>query len=342
MRIASGLCAAALSLLLIPGVAGAASVPRFVATSLVTQQVSPGGILTVEATSSPAATCTLQLRGSARSSLTLPKRRAARSGKLTWRYRMPARARSGAWKADIACGSAGSTTGKFTVVPKLGAGQLVVASDGFTQSNYGDGAQTFISYGVLIENKSPDVDALGVTVSVSFTDTLGRSVATENTTLTGVPARGSFYVGGLASSNVSLTVASMQAKLTVATTQEHQLVLPPTSGVTVSAPDDFGDEAVSGTITNPYKAAIPATASVYVVNLGPSGNIVGGLSEPLEAAVQPGTSDAFGFSSIQSDINSSFVVPSSVASVQASVDPCNLTFASTIVPVSGCPAKVSA
>jgi hypothetical protein len=123
----------------------------------------------------------------------------------------------------------------------------------------------------------------------------------------------------------------MQATLTVATTQEHKPVLPPTSDLGVTT-DSFGDGAISGTITNPYKSAIPSTASVYVVYLGPAGDIVGGNSEALEAAVQPSSSVAFGFSSIGSDINSSFVPASSVAGVQASVDPCNLTFVPSSVP----------
>jgi hypothetical protein len=342
MRRASGLCVLVvmLSTLMVSGIAIAATTPGFVSVTLVTNQVSQGGILTLQAAAFPASTCTLELNGPARESIMVSERRSAKSGKLTWRYRIPSHARSGSWKADISCGPAGNTIAKFTVVPRLSVGQLVVAADGFTQSNYSESAQTFISYGVLLENKSPNVDALGVTVSVSFTDTLGRSVATEKTTLTGVPANGSFYVGGLASSNVSLTVASMEATLTVATTQEHKFVLPPTSDLGVTT-ESFGDGAISGTITNPYRSAIPSTASVYVVYLGPSGNIVGGNSEPLGAAVQPSSSVVFGFSGIESDINSSFISASSVTSVQASVDPCNLTFVPPSVSVTNCPAAVS-
>jgi hypothetical protein len=201
------------------------------------------------------------------------------------------------------------------------AAQVSVAADGFTQSNYSAGSETFISYGVVLRNKSENVDALGLTVNVSFVDTLGRSVTTSQSTLTGIPAGGDFYLGGLASSNVSLTVASMNVTVTAASSQVHRLVLPPVSGMSLQS-DELGDESISGTYTNPYQTAIPSDASIYVVYLGPQGNVVGGDSEFAGAAVEPGQSVAFGFNGLESEINSSFVLPSSVSTVEASVDPC--------------------
>ena len=164
----------------------------------------------LQATAFPASTCTLELRGPARASIMVPDRRTAKSGKLTWRYRIPSHTRSGSWKADISCGSAGNTTAKFSVVPKLSSWSARRRRRWLHSKQLQRGVlKRSSATAYFSRNKSPDVDALGVTVSVSFTDTLGRSVATEKTTLTGVPATGSFYVGGLASSNVSLTVASM-------------------------------------------------------------------------------------------------------------------------------------
>ncbi|HEY1762735.1 MAG TPA: hypothetical protein VGG17_09100 [Acidimicrobiales bacterium] len=212
------------------------------------------------------------------------------------------------------------------------AAQVVVAASGFTQSNYSSGSETFISYGVVLQNKS-NVDALGLTVNVSFVDTLGRSVTTDQTTLIGIPAGTAFYVGGLASSNVSLTVASMNVTVAASSSQPHRLELPPVSGVSTQS-DGLGDESVSGTFSDPYQTPVPSTADIYVVYLGPQGNVVGGASEFAGAAVQPGQSVAFGFSDDSSTINPSFLQSSAVSTVKASVNPC--------VSAYSCPAQVPA
>jgi hypothetical protein len=172
-----------------------------------------------------------------------------------------------------------------------------------------------------------------VTVTVAFVDTLGRSVTSDETTVTGIPAGSDFYLGGLASSNVSLTVASMSVTVSVASSQAHRLVLPPVSGMNLQI-DSFGNESVSGTFTNPYQSPISSDANIYVVYFGSQGNVVGGESETAGAAVQPGESVAFGFDGFSSDINTSFVQPSSVSTVQSSVDPCN--------GFSSCPAQAPA
>ncbi len=217
---------------------------------------------------------------------------------------------------------------------------VVAASDGFTQSNYSTSISTLISYGVVLHNSTTNVDALNVAVAVSFTDTLGRSVATETTTLTGIPAGGTFYLGGLASSNVSLTVASMNVSVTVGSTQSHRLTLPPVSGLGVQT-DDIGFGSVSGTFENPYTEAIPSTAQIYVVYLDAQGNVAGGASEFAGAAVNPGSSVAFGFDSLSTDINSSWIPASDVATIDGSVDPCGSGGGPPLLGPS-CPAQVPA
>ncbi len=112
-------------------------------------------------------------------------------------------------------------------------------------------------------------------VTVAFVDTLGRSVTSDETTVTGIPVESNFYLGGLASSNVSLTVASMNVTISVTSSQAHRPVLPPVSGMSLQT-DSFSDGSVSGTFTNPYQAPIPSDANIYVVYVGPQGNVVGG------------------------------------------------------------------
>jgi hypothetical protein len=62
-----------------------------------------------------------------------------------------------------------------------------------------------------------------------------------------------------------------------------ELVLPPVSGMSLQS-DGVGDESVSGTFTNPYQAPIPSDANIYVVYIGPQGNVVGGASETADSS----------------------------------------------------------
>lgn len=301
--------------------------------ALLTPMVSPGGILTLRVTNVPkTSNCSASLRGPSATVLRLPTHRST-TGTLQWQHRMPVDAPVGNWSAVVSCGSSRHASKEFSIVSPVPAAQVVVAANGFTQSNYSSSSETFISYGVVLQNKSANVDALGVTVTVSFVDTLGRSVTSDESMVTGIPAESNFNLGGLASSNVSLTVASMNVTIAVTSSQAHRLVLPPVSGMSLQT-DSFGNGSVSGTFTNPYQAPIPSDANIYVVYIGPQGNVVGGASETTGAAVQPGQSVAFGFDELNSDINTSFVQPSSVSTAQSSVDPC--------VSFSSCPAQVPA
>lgn len=263
----------------------------------------------------------------------LPAKRGV-AGRLTWTYRVPTGAPAGSWTARPTCGKTTGAARSFIVDPAVLKANVVSTSDGFTQSNYGDGSQTFISYGVVLHNTASNVDALNLDVAVSFTDTLGQAVATESTTLTGVPAGATLYLGGLAGSNLSLTVASMSVSVTIGSTQVHRLTLPPVSGFSTQT-DSYGDDSVSGTFSNPYKQAIPSTSQIYVVYLNAQGSVVGGASEASGASVEPGGSVAFGFSSDSSTINPDFVPASDVATVEGSIDPCGGIMGTS------CPAQVS-
>jgi hypothetical protein len=299
-----------------------------------TPKVSQRGVLTVRASVEPKTTrCTLTLHGPNAHVINLHAKR-SRSGRLQWRYRVGAAAAPGHWTARVFCGSRTKADRAFVVESPVLNANVAVVSDGFTQSNYSIGAGTFISYGAVLHDSTSNVDALNVAVTASFTDTLGRSVDSETTTLTGIPAGSTFYLGGLASSNVSLTVASMNVSVTVGSTQAHRLALPPVSGVGVQT-DDLGDESVSGTFDNPYAKAIPSTAQIYVVYFNAERAVIGGASEDSGASVEPGGSVAFGFPWFSTDINDSFVPPSDVATIDGSVDPCGGILDTT------CPAQVT-
>jgi hypothetical protein len=299
-----------------------------------TPTVSQRGVLTVRALVEPKTlSCKLALHGPRADVINVRAQRSL-SGTLQWTYRVPNGTVAGSWTARVSCGSRAAARTFVVESPALDA-NVVVTRRGFTLSSYSTQSQSFISYGIVLDNKTSNVDALNVGVAVSFVDTLGRSVATDMTTLTGIPAGGTFYLGGFTSGDVSLTVASMEVSVTVGSTQSRRLTLPPVSGLGIGT-DGLAYGAVSGTFENPYTKPIPSTGQIYVVYLNAHGSVIGGALEFTSASVQPGRSVAFSFTSLSTDIDDSFVPPSDVATIEGSVDPCG---GPPLLP--SCPAQVS-
>lgn len=190
--------------------------------------------------------------------------------------------------------------------------QVSVAGTGYTQTT--NGAGDLISYGVILRNHSSRLAALRVRLTVTLLDSRGRSVATQTVTITGIPANGRFYVGGIAAPNVSLTVSSLHTAVDVGSSTPHKLALPPVTKATVT-PGSLGVSGVAGDFRNPYTTLISSSATIYLVYLNAQGAIVGGDSEPAGAAVRPGQTVSFN----DPASSLSFV---KAASVKASVDPC--------------------
>ena len=127
---------------------------------------------------------------------------------------------------------------------------VVVVTSGFSQKPNCSG--TGISFGVDLKDDSLAMDAFGIAVTATFVDKYGRSVATENHNLTGIPAGKVFYYAGFVQSNVSLTVVAMHLAVKATTTRPKELVLPPVTDMRVTAAT-LGENVV-GQFTNRYRA----------------------------------------------------------------------------------------
>ncbi|HUY23993.1 MAG TPA: DUF4190 domain-containing protein [Candidatus Saccharimonadales bacterium] len=195
--------------------------------------------------------------------------------------------------------------------------EVHVVASGFTQDT--SGASSIISYGLILQNASSHVAALHLQLAIALVDAQGRSVASATTAITGIPAGRRFYVGGTAAPNVSLTVAKLDASVTVGSATTRQPVLPSVSNLSLAgyslAPGipvpGYGN--IAGDLTNPYSVPLASDATIYVVYLNPQGQVVGGASEGAGAQVQPGATDAFSLPG---------VVVGRASTFEASVDPC--------------------
>jgi hypothetical protein len=193
--------------------------------------------------------------------------------------------------------------------PPAAPAPISVVKSGFSTTPIG--SQTFLYCGVELRNASQVSDARDLTVTVTFADTQGRSIVSDELHLSLIPAGQIFYASCLKTSSVTLSVASLQVGVKVGKSVSKSAELPSVSGLTL-APDQYGAQTLSGNLTNSYTWAMSQDATIYAVYFDSNGNIVGGSSTQAGAAVQPGATVAFSFPYLNLG----------VASAQVSVDPC--------------------
>jgi len=190
------------------------------------------------------------------------------------------------------------------------APRVVVANSGFWQYKGG------LDYGLVLKNTSRSSDARNVRVTVRALDKQGRSVATNWTPLTGIPAGGRFVVTDSFQSNVLIKVKRLRTTIRVGHGSTPTLRLPGTTNLKVHE-DGFGLLDVTGQVSNPYRKPLIGGAPIFAVVLDKHGRIVGtNYPEPTGAKVEPGSTVTFALQDVSG--------PAAARPVAAlvSIDPC--------------------
>lgn len=309
-RIAALLATATLCLGSVAAGAASAGNPMLRIT-YVTPTVSPGGTLTIKAVAPVGARCNAVLLPA---KLGAPIKLASHAftlGHGSWTYRVSTSARTGGWEVLVSCTKGGSAQTSFKVgALPVAPAQIAVVKSGFSTEPFG--SQTFLHCGVQLQNTSTVSDARDLVVTVTFADTQGRSLTSDDINLTVIPAGQTFYASCLTISNVTLSIGSVQVSVKVGKSVPKMAQLPVVSALTLT-PDAFGGtQTLTGSITNPYSQAMPQDAAIYAVYYDANGNIVGGDWTPAGASIQPGATVGFSFP---------YLDPA-IASAQVSVDPC--------------------
>ena len=131
---------------------------------------APGRVLqgkvAVVSVKTKAVGCTLSVRyadGDKQNKL-LPTRTA--NGKVTWQWQVPDFAAAGQARLTVACPGGGAATKPVIVVGGLVPPKVTVVKQGF--STQVQGSRENVSYGLVLQNPSPNANALDVGVLVNF------------------------------------------------------------------------------------------------------------------------------------------------------------------------------
>jgi hypothetical protein len=230
----------------------------------------------------------------------------ARANKASWQWTLPAKVKVGNAAANVACGRAGRGTRQFAVAGAPTApAKVLVRKDGFSQRVRSSSRD--VSFGVVLANPSPEMDALDVDVLVNFIDSTNRVVATKTVRVDAVGAGSEYYLGGGTSIPDMTPVSKLEIVPRIGSQQPKALLGPPTSDVLVQAsryePGWLG--AVVGQVLNDHPTFLLERHQISTVVYDSAGNVVGGASGFGTGGLLPGVrayfSASVGISSIPSD-----------------------------------------
>lgn len=224
----------------------------------------------------------------------------ARSNRASWRFKVPANAEPGSASVNVTCGRAGTGVRRFLVAaaPKASApARVTVRASGFSQRVRLAGRT--VSYGVEVQNHSPENDALDVTVLVNFLDANGRVVDTDSSRIEAIAAGSVFFHGG----NTSIPDASFVSRIEIVARVGGQAPKRKLSAAFAdiliqakrSEPQWVG--AVVGQIENDHATHMITRTSVSAVIYDSSGAIIGGTTGRMGETLLPGVRAYFQASS---------------------------------------------
>ena len=280
--------------------------------------VSAGKSALISATVTPsAARCRPTLTSPAGSARLLASKKASKS-RVSWAWPVPRTATPGRWTATVACVGAGTASARFTVrraappAPPVVPAKLEVERYGFGVEAFSD--STFVGYGAVIRNLSPDEDALDVTVLVNVIGSSGQILESEADRYEVIPSAVTYYAGGLILINQgNAPVARIEVNVSFRERAEKAVALPVVSNVRVQT-DPLGIAEVAGELQNTSTKPLSNFSDITAVVFDAAGNVVGGGWGFLEADVQPG--GRIGFTVLIAGR-----APSEIASAQVSVEP---------------------
>jgi hypothetical protein len=189
----------------------------------------------------------------------------------------------------------------------------------------GSGDYGYADYGLVLQNRSLNRDAIDVTVEVQAIDGRGRSLTDDYAAVTLIPAGAEFVITGALIWRGSPELAGIETEVHVGQTAPRRRSLPPVRHASVTS-----SGGIVGSFANPYKKPLPEGATVYGVVLDSRGRIVAAGYDPTDTVTPPGATVAFDIRG-----NSTTVPLDAITSAKVSVDPCGYLAFTRVCPVPG-------
>ena len=260
-------------------------------------------------TAKPSASCSLSIRYANGLLQKAPARHAVKRH-VTFTVTVDVKAPLGLAQWTARCGTQ-TRAGSFVVldtVSTTAAPRVVVGKEGFSQRpNKYDTGSAF-SYGLILQNTSPDEDAQNVYVIVNMVDASGQLLATKTRNVSLIPAGASFAFGDNMSLRTQVAVDHLELTIRVGA---HAPAKPDPMpdfanvGIFQASYDPGFVGEVDGEIVNATSKQTLTSANLSVVLLDAAGNPIGGGTGNTFSPIPSGSRIVFlvqsGFSAVPID-----------------------------------------
>jgi hypothetical protein len=216
------------------------------------------------------------------------------AGRATWAWDVPVGAAIGRAAVTASCVGAGTRKHTLLIVGASIPPRVDVVKQGFSvrERSYGGAS---VSYGLILENRSKNDDALGVSVLVNFVMADDKLIGSAVNNVSAIPAGGTYALGSDLSFPAGAPVARLEVVVQVSKRQTHALHIPPLANVRMlpGLYDGAYLGEIDGELINDAPAKILQNAQLSAVVFDAAGNVVGGGRGYAFAALPPSTRQVF-------------------------------------------------
>jgi hypothetical protein len=296
--------------------AGAPASAPFHFSKLPTRALAGQAVTVAVARAHPNSQCSLAVNyGTTTSQPGLAPAKAVNGG-ATWTWKIPADVQADRAQLTAHCTGSKQITAKLLVVGSLIPPRMTVVKDGFSV-RVKRGGKADVSYGVLIQNSSPNADALDVNVLVNFVLADNHLIGSSSNRIPVIAAGSTYALGNNLAFPGAAPVARLEIVIQVGRSSRHVGHAPALDNIVVepsTSPTDMGYVGdVAGELINNDPHLMLVSARYSAVVFDSAGNVIGGGNgSSYGSPLPPGTREVFklknGFTDIPFEQAASAVV----------------------------------
>ena len=215
------------------------------------------------------------------------------NGKVVWQWQVPQFAAAGQAKLTVACPGAAKATKAIIVVGGLIPPRLVVLKKGYSVRVQG-GSEN-VSYGIVLQNTSPNGNALNVQVLVNFVLPDNHLIGTASAQIPIINAASQYNLGGEISFGGAPTIQRLEIAINPGGSAKSAKSFSPALDNVHLVPgfDPAWLGSVEGDLINIHPSLTLDNAQMSCVVFDANGNVLGGGQGGEGFKLLPGTRSFF-------------------------------------------------
>ena len=218
-------------------------------------------------------------------------------GAASWTWKIPADVQADRAQLTARCTGSKQITAKLLVVGSLIPPKMSVVKDGFSV-RVKTGGRADVSYGVLIQNQSPNADALDVNVLVNFVMADNHLIGSASNRVDLIEAGSTYALGNNLVFPGAAPVARLEIVISVGRSNRHVGHAPALDNIVIEPATSPADQGyvgdVAGEVINNDAHLALQRVSYSAVIFDAAGNVLGGgKGSSFTTALPPGTRQVF-------------------------------------------------